>query len=199
MEKLKHLLSKLDANSTVNTIRPTFSEIADILLFKSNIQTANGNYRILEIEFYFKNKNHEDNVTIKRYKDEDAGMWWLHEWGVDLSFKCNLSNKNKCDKYYGGILIRSMMSLNNDNQNEKELFFGPRNCSWELFYSSALEQNSAPRIIMTDEKNQLIGKMATTKRYITGKTKKIDGDYRFYVDGLNLTIDPNYKKASPWK
>jgi hypothetical protein len=43
--------------------------------------------------------------------------------------------------------------------------------------------------------------MATTGRYITGKTRKIDGDYRFYVDldDLSFTVVPKYKKASPWK
>ena len=189
MEKLIEKLSWLNAESSVNDIVKTFSEIADILLFKSHIETSHGSYRILEIEFYFKNKNHEDNVTIER--TEEAGMWWLHDYGVDLSFK-----SVKSEKYYGGILIRSLMPLD-DNQVNKEVIFGPRKCCWELFYSSALEQNSAPRIVVTDEKI-LSGKMSTTKRYITGE-KKVDGDYRFYVDGLTLTIDSNYKKMSPWK
>lgn len=190
MESLKKILSGLNAESSVKDIEKTFSEIADILLFKSIIKTDFGNYRLLEIEFYFKNKNHEDNVTIER--TAEAGMWWLHEYGVDLSFK------SVEKEYYGGILIRSMMPLD-DNRINKEVFFGPRKCCWELFYSSALEQNSAPCIVASDEKTQLSGKKETTERYITGKTKKIEGNYRFYVDGLNLTIDPNYKKMSPWK
>ena len=90
------------------------------------------------------------------------------------------------------------MSLNNVNKNEEELFFGPKNCCWELFYSSALEQNTAPCIVMNNDSIKLSGRMATNKRYITGKTKKVDGDYRFYVEDLNFTVDPKYKKASPW-
>ena len=190
MKELKQLLSCLDAETNVETITKTFEEIAEILLFKSHIQTDHGGYRILEIEFYFKNNKHSDDVTIER--TEEAGMWWLHDYGVDLSFK-----SVKSEKYYGGILIRSLMPLD-DNQVNKEVIFGPRKCCWELFYSSALEQNSTPRIVVTDEKI-LSGKMSTTKRYITGETKKVDGDYRFYVDGLTLTIDSNYKKMSPWK
>ncbi len=190
MGDLKQLLSCLDAKSDVETITKTFEDIAEILLFKSHIKTDHGSYRILEIEFYFKNNKHNDNVTIER--TEEAGMWWLHDYGVDLSFK------SVEKEYYGGILIRTMMPLE-DNQVNKEVIFGPRKCCWELFYSPALEQNSAPCIVVTDEKTLLSGKMATTERYITGKTKKIDGNYRFYVDGLNLTIDPNYKKMSPWK
>jgi hypothetical protein len=199
MEKLKQLLSALDANSSVDCIKSTFSEIADILLFKSYIKTANNKYRILEIEFYFKNNNHNDNVTIER--TEDAGMWWLHDYGVDLSFKSD-ENKN----FYGGILIRSIIPLiDTSNQlNEEKAICGPRNCCWYLFYSSALEPNIAPLIVINEGASRHIGEMESTTRHLTGKPKKEDGDYRnsfyrFYVKGLNLKIEPNYKKASPWK
>lgn len=198
MENLKDLLSKLNAESSVDIIKQTFSDIANILLFNSYIKTAHGSYRLLEIEFYFRNKNHKDDVTIKRKEKE--GMWWLHDYGVDLSFNSDDTNKKDVDaNYYGGMLIRSMMSLDNDSMNEQKLFFGPKICCWELFYSSALEQNDAPRIVMNDDNAKFSGKMATTKRFITGKTPKEDGDYRFFVDDLNITVDPNYKKASPWK
>lgn len=199
MERLTQLLSTLDANSSVDSIKSTFSEIADILLFKSCIKTAKSKYRILELEFYFKNNNHDDNVTIER--TEDAGMWWLHDYGVDLSFKSDESKK-----FYGGILIRSIIPINDSSNqlNEKEAIFGPRNCCWNLFYSSALEHNMAPQIVMNDGTSRHIGKMESTMRHLTGKPKKEDGDYRdspyrYYVKDLNLKVDSKYKKASPWK
>ena len=199
MDKLKQLLSKLNADSTAETIQKTFSDIADILLFHSYIKTEYGNYRLLEIEFYFKNKNHEDDVTIKRKEKE--GMWWLHDYGVDLSFKSDDTNRYDDENYYGGILIRSMVSLNNDCQSDNALSFGPKNCCWELFYSDALNHSAAPRIIMNEDETIFPGKMATTGRYITGKTKKIEGDYRFYVDldDLSFKVESKYKKTSPWK
>ena len=199
MEKLKQLLSELKADSPVETIKTTFSDIADILLFNSFIKTVHGNYRLLEIEFYFRNKNHKDDVTIKRKEKE--GMWWLHDYGVDLSFKSDDTNENDDVNYYGGILIRSMMLLNDDSPSEQKFFFGPKNCCWQLFYSSALEQNDAPRIVINNTKFE--GKMATTRRYITGKTPREDGDYRFYVEDIEGLGSPkikhNYRKASPWK
>ena len=195
MGNLNDLLSELNATSSEADIKRVFEEIAEILLFNSHIETATGKYRILEIEFYFKNDNHKDNITIAR--TEYSGMWWLHDYGVDLTFESD-ETKN----FYGGILLRSMISINeNDNNNE---FYGPRICCWELFYSSALEKNSTPHIIINDKKNSFDGTLEKTQRYITRKPKPEDGNYRnspyrFYVKGLNLHVESKYKKASPWK
>ena len=186
MKELTELLSKLDADSSVGTIESIFSRIAEILLLKSYIQTTDGNFRLLEIEFYFYNKYHKDIVTMSR--TEKAGMWWLHNWGVDISF-----NSKQEGDFYGGILIRSIVELNSEN-----VISGPQNCCWQLFYSSALENNMAPKIILNDEGKAFEGEIGRTKRYITGKTKGIDADYRFFVKGIKLNIDSKYK-ASPWK
>ena len=180
MESLKQLLSILDEDSSVDSIETTFSKIADILLFKSYIKTTTGNFRILEIEFYFKNKYFEDDVTLERTANE--GMWWLHDWGVDISFK------SVEKKFYGGVLIRSILPLKDNNVqfNEKKVISGPRNCCWELFYASALESNMAPQIITLSEDNIFDGEREETKRYIKGQTKRVNGDYRFYVKGLKI-------------
>ncbi len=188
MDRLKDLLSELNADSTIDCIESTFSKIANILLFKSYIKAEENEYRILEIEFYFKNKNHDDDVTIPRTTDK--GMWWLHEWGVDISF-----NSNKKD-YYGGILIRSILPIKG-NDDKREVICGPRNCCWELFYSSALEQNAMPQIITNEEQSNYPGELGRTKRYITGKKQGINGDYRFYVKNLELKVWKGYN-ASPW-
>lgn len=187
MEELKQLLSQLDANSSADDIKTVFSKIADILLFKSHIKTENGIYRVLEIEFYFKNRHHDDKVTINR--TEKAGMWWLHDWGVDLSFE------SEGQDYCGGVLIRSIIPLN--KKVGATVICGPKNCCWELFYSSALNHNSAPQIVKNANAD-FPGKIGTTTRYITGKTKGINGDYRFYVKGLDLHFESKYN-ASPWK
>jgi len=186
MKQLKQLLSQLNGKSSVDEIKSIFSQIADILLFKSYIKTENGKYRILEIEFYFRNSQHADEVTITR--TEKVGMWWLHDWGVDLSFE------SKGQDYCGGVLIRSIVPLY--MENEESVICGPKNCCWELFYSSALEQNSAPQIIENDGVD-FMGEIGTTTRYITGKTKGVNGNYRYYVKGLKLHFESKYI-ASPW-
>ena len=186
MEELKKLLSELDEKSSIDDIQSAFSIIAEILLSQSYIKTADGNYRLLEIEFYFYNKNHKDDITIKR--TEKAGMWWLHDWGVDISFE----SKEEQD-FYGGILIRSIA-----NFTENKVICGPRNCCWSLFYSSALEQNMSPQIITNNGEYDLPGTVCKKTRYIPGKNKGINNEYRFYIKDNKLNIDTNYN-ASPWK
>lgn len=184
MEELVKLLSVLNEKSTPSDIESTFKMIADLLLSKCYIHTDNGDYRLLEIEFYFYNNNHKDNITINR--TENAGMWWLHDWGVDISFE------SEEDKYYGGILVRSIANLKTN-----EVICGPRNCCWWLFYSSALEQNMTPQIVINNGEYEWAGRRSQKARYIPGKNKGIDNAYRFYIEDIKLNIDKNYK-ASPW-
>ena len=199
METLKDLLSKLNATSSEDDIKKVFEDIAEILLFNSHIKTTTCNYRILEIEFYFWNKNHKDDVTIKRNENGEPGMWWLHDYGVDLSLKCNIDNGKEEDSFYGGILIRSIGKLNQENEICDSIIFGPRKCCWELFYSSALEGNISPQIIQNKEGQEFYGDKGTTTRYITGKHKGIEGNYRFYIKEIQQKVESSYRKASPWE
>lgn len=180
MENLNYLLSVLNDSSSAEDIQSTFAKIAKILLFKSHIKTSYGNYRILEIEFYFFNQNHKDTVTM--YREEEPGMWWLHEWGVDLSFK---SEK----EYYGGILIRSIL-----DEEDNKYICGPQKCCQELFYSSAFKETLAPRIL---EDVVYTGMLATTKRQIRGRNNGVNERYRYFVKDVNMEEVKNYKE-SPW-
>ena len=192
MEELKKLLSVLNEKSSTDDIESTFVKIADLLLLRSYIHTVNGDYRLLEIEFYFYNGNHKDDVTMKRTENEKAGMWWLHECGVDISFESK-SECNEEQRYYGGILVRSIVNLKTN-----KVICGPRNCCWWLFSSSALEENKAPQIIINNGKYELSDNIGRKERYITGENKGIDNAYRFYIKDIKQNIDKNYK-ASPWK
>ena len=110
MEKLKQLLSELKADSPVETIKTTFSDIADILLFNSFIKTVHGNYRLLEIEFYFRNKNHKDDVTIKRKEKE--GMWWLHDYGgirIPVAMSRSTNRRGRSGSGRSSLLGRSQI------------------------------------------------------------------------------------------
>ena len=182
MEELRELLSSLNENSSKEDVQSTFSTIAEILLYKSHIVTTYGKYRMLEIEFYFYNSKHKDTVTIPR--DEKPGMWWLHDWGVDISFR---SEKEK--GYYGGILIRSLK-----NEDKDDYIFGPKKCCWELFYSSAIKPTETPYI----EEKIYMGEPESNKRIISGNNKGVNEDYRYFVREIDVIKVRNYKD-SPWK
>ena len=194
MGTLKDLLSKLNATSSEDDIKKVFEDIAEILLFNSHIKTTTCNYRILEIEFYFWNKNHKDDVTIKRNENGEPGMWWLHDYGVDLSLKCNIDNGEEEGHFYGGILIRSIGKLNQENEICDSIIFGPRKCCWELFYSSAIKPTETPYI----EEKIYMGKPGSNKRIISGANKGVDEDYRYYVQEIDDKKARNYKN-SPWQ
>ena len=116
------------------------------------------------------------------YREEEPGMWWLHEWGVDLSFK---SEKD----YYGGILIRSIL-----DEEDNKYICGPQKCCQELFYSSAFKETLAPRIL---EDVVYTGMLATTKRQIRGRNNGVNERYRYFVKDVDMEEVKNYKE-SPW-
>jgi len=103
----------------------------------NNFQIKKGNklYDFLEIEFYIYNEHHKDCITYERTCE--AGYWFFHQSGVDISFKSNLKDKKKVleDKskitekegYGGGILIRSICD------DEGKDICGPQKCVDELF------------------------------------------------------------------
>ena len=86
----------------------------------------------MHIEFYFCNKNHLDIITYPRKLD--AGKWFFHQSGVDLTFNSSYEGHEKAintssDFYYGGILIRDIVK----RSDMEKKYGGPYKCEWELF------------------------------------------------------------------
>jgi len=184
MENLKRFLKALDASSSKDQIVSTFQTIADILLRKCYIIKGNRKFRMIEIEFYFYNTHHKDNITYKR--TESAGRWFVHH-GVDITL-----NSNEKDGFYGGILIRSIVDVENGDAT-----FGPEKCLWELFDEEALEPNTLYPFIELNEDGNIKGNIKTTQRYkVNGNYK--DALYRYYVDDIDLKGLSKYT-ANPWK
>ena len=181
MKSLKQFLSCLNGSSSVEDVQSAFAEIAEILLYKSQIKTCLGNYRIIEIEFYFNSQKHKDTKTILR--NEEPGMWWLHEWGVDISFNSN-------NDFYGGIIIRSII-----DEDEDRYICGPQKCCQELFYSSAVDECISPQIVGGMEYQ---GIPKHTGRQVKGTDKWEKDGYRYFVSEIKMDKVKNYKD-SPWK
>ena len=102
-------------------IVPQFNKIADMVLNKWVINVNNKHYRFSEIEFYLNHKQHPDTFTHGDEMQSILGNWYFHRAGksyksgsykgLDLSF-------GQGDNSHGGILIRSIQSLEDGSITE---------------------------------------------------------------------------------
>ena len=123
-------------------IEEKFDEIAKILLTKTKIVKGTREYYITDIEFYLYCDGHEDIITYPR--SCEAGEWFFHDSGVDISFGSNSSFKDGKAKipdnnsFFGGILLRGISLIENKDSRNKgvngtDLKDRPSNVFYELF------------------------------------------------------------------
>ena len=134
--ELKKLMC-IPADATDTDIKKRFKRIAEILKNNCVIQYESKEYRILDFEFYFYNKNHQD-ITVHP-RNSKALCWYINDFGgIDLNFESNIAieetdykiakgEKIKTFRYqltndscYGGILIRQIQRL-----SDLAVFDGP--------------------------------------------------------------------------
>ena len=122
----------IPADASRDYIEQTFADIAEVLKNGCVIKYANDEYRILDFEFYFYNKNHQDISVHPR--NSEALCWYINDFGgIDLNFESKITKKVvekgktwsfkyelSDDSYFGGILIRQIQRLSN-----KMVFDGP--------------------------------------------------------------------------
>ena len=127
-------LSQLNSSSTEPEIRAAFKDVAEDLFRNYHIEKSGKSYSFANIEFYFCNPKHPDIITYPR--NIDAGRWFFHQSGIDLTFKSSYTTYENKDGVvdlnkpyaFGGILIRKI-------KNNETVFDGPYKCEWELFDS----------------------------------------------------------------
>ena len=122
----------IPADTNKDYIEQSFAEIAEVLKSGCVIKYENEEYRILDFEFYFYNKNHQDISVHPR--NSEALCWYINDFGgIDLNFESKITKKvvekGKTwsfkyeltdDSYFGGILIRQIQRL-----SDKMVFDGP--------------------------------------------------------------------------
>ena len=143
--KLKELLTKESLlENGVNGLEEKFYEIAEILLTKTKIVKGTREYYITDIEFYLYCDRHEDIITYPR--NCEAGDWFFHDSGVDISFGSNLSFEDdkailENNSFFGGILLRGIKPVGGYSSS-KNLTDAPKNIVDELFDKfSAFEES----------------------------------------------------------
>ena len=166
---LKNMLSKKYLlENGVSDLEKKFDEIAKILLTKTKIVKGSQEYYITDIEFYLYCDGHEDIITYPR--NCEAGMWFFHNSGIDISFKSEnvefIDSGNALKAVYpndekiffGGILIRGIRLSNSNNYKGltgKNLDNHPQNICDELFDKfNALEPitaNDYPHLVILDK------------------------------------------------
>lgn len=122
--------------------------IANTIMTDFVIKKGNVHIELLETEFYFFNKDHNDCTTYVR--DMDSGRFFFHASGVDITFKSNIERNEKGkiiaeSSTYGGLLIRSLRKKNQDNTWEYVL--GPHKCVdylWDSFNALSNDVNDYP-------------------------------------------------------
>ena len=117
---IKELEDKLsDPKTLISTRDKEFANLAKSLMRNFQIKKGNNQlYWITDIEYYIYTDSHRDIITYPR--NCEAGRWFFHASGVDISFKSKVSieqhPKSKkrmpyLDKtaVFGGILIRGII------------------------------------------------------------------------------------------
>jgi len=157
-----------------NPSETEFRAIADKLFHEYAIKTCDSIFRIVELEFYWNHELHPDGSTYKRkYVDPKAGEWFFHYSGVDIALK------NEETGGYGGILIRSVIDLNDNNQ----LYKGPMICVMRLFSGTSAFTSIIPTSII--QHTFPSEEIKFSARIGIGQNGKINGadrhPYRFFI------------------
>ena len=203
IDELRTLMS-ISANASKSEIMKAFDSIADYLKNYCVIKAKDGEYRILDFEFYFFNQNHQDITTHPR--NSEALCWYINDFGgIDLNFKSEIKiNKDPIkkegieiysykyilpkdsDSYFGGVLIRQIQRL-----SDKVIFDGPLKVA-ELFrtFNASHQLQDIPILIIAPELLEKL-EFASLKRHnILGShkdiTKKVD--YNLQSCFENITV-----------
>ena len=121
IEELKSLM-RIPADASKDTIMQTFERIAEVLMNGCVIKFQNEEYRILDFEFYYYNKNHQDISVHPR--NSESLCWYINDFGgIDLNFESKINKtivtkNNKWsfkyeltkEAYFGGILLALLIN-----------------------------------------------------------------------------------------
>ena len=193
------LKEKLDPkNIKGNEYQKYFDELANMLMNHFIIAKGDDKYEFVEIEFYLFTPEHQDVITYPRKivesknpysgkKEEklmpmEAGQWFFHQSGVDITFKCD-------ETRFGGILVRGIRRT-----SDSKIITGPLKCVyhlWDEFNAFTPSLQEYPIIIPTDTS---LGKgIKSSKRIIRIPTSKIDSKIMDWIYRLPTNPDEKLK------
>ncbi len=177
IEELRSLMC-IPCDASKDDITSAFKSIGNALMNDFVITYAGVDYRILDFEFYFYNKYHQDISVHPR--ESEALCWYINDFGgIDLNFKSEIKKvevikDNKIsykyaltdESFFGGILIRQIQRL-----SDKVVFDGPLKVA-ELFrtFDATSPNQSNPILKQADQLEDLHFKI-TTRHNLLGSHK----------------------------
>jgi hypothetical protein len=186
MENLKSKLSQLNAETEPSEIREYMAGLAGELLKNYHIQKGKDEYYLAAVEFYFCSKKHPDIITYPR--ELEAGQWFFHQSGIDLTFKSRFTpynnHKSMVDTeqpyFFGGILVRQILKRSN-----MELFDGPYKCEWELFdkFDALCPRVDEMPILVPNDKSLAIHPRPRTRQF-SYAGDKLERKYQELVENV---------------
>ena len=124
---MKDLLQIID--ETDHTCFHSYRRIAEKLMNDYKLCVGDNNfYRIVECEFYFRSKKHDDPYVHGHARQKESiGEWYFHGSGLDITLSTGDT--------YGGILIRGLTNVNRDRPvpSREDAIIGPLNVCTEIF------------------------------------------------------------------
>lgn len=223
MDRLKDLLNEPKPDMASVEATKLFREIAETLMGNYIIKKGEKRYAIIEIEFYLYTPQHQDFITYPRKME--AGRWFFHQSGVDLTFKTEGEpksgtvkdkNGNETSKWnysscsFGGILIRGLyrFSFKDDKQKEQDAkyIFGPQNCVielWDNFDAFNYTSHEYPVLGLASKSE---GRFHTTslisykRRIKIGKDKTIEIKEKEWAERIGIPLsDQRWEEKSKEK
>ena len=180
MEELKRTLESIVPTLSKQALDSRFPEIAEFLLKNYGIESRGKIYLLNEIEFYYYDSLYDDKRTekgtsrITLERTAPAGSWFIHNYGVDLTF-----NSSKAEGFGGGILLRSI-----EEMDSGKAFIGPIRCVNEL-WNEAVDAFSPtapnPKIVRIPQRSVKLDE--PTLRIVVGKIDRWKSLWRFTVKG----------------
>ena len=172
----------IPAEASKNDITNRFAIIAEAIKNECVIKYRNDEYRILDFEFYYYNRNHQDISVHPR--NSQALCWYINDFGgIDLNFESRIKRDKEfpfkyCltdQSYFGGILIRQIQNINNNM-----VFDGPWKVA-ELFrtLNATSHQQDNPILDVLDTKHlPSIGFKEPLQRHNLLGSRKGDLEYK---------------------
>ena len=184
MEELKKILESIVPNLDKRELDSRFPQIAEFLMKKYGIESRGEIYLLNEIEFYYYGHLYDDlrigssKTRITYERNAPAGFWFIHDYGVDLTF-----NSDAMKGFGGGILIRVI-----ENPVTTNVVTGPKNCLNELWDETVDAFSSTapnPRIVRVNEREIELNEPDT--RITVDKYDGYNSKWRFTVKGKKVS------------